>query len=81
MSAAIEPVWIVYDGRAILGSTDDASVMESFGVDSARTDEQAIKYAKRSWAEHEFALYRYDLFSKGKKREARNERLIYVGTI
>ena len=73
-----EPVWIVFDERAILGTTDDAAVLESFGVDVAKTDERAIRQAKHDWRGHNFALYRYDL---NDKREAENERLIYVGNI
>lgn len=74
----VEPVWIVFNGRAILGSTEDASVLESFGTDQAKTDEQAIRLAKKDWRGHEFALYRYDLNAK---REAENERQIYAGYI
>lgn len=68
-----EPVWIVFDGRAIFGDTDDAAVLESFGVDCAQDDEAAIRFAKRNWRGHEFALYRYDL---NDKREAHNERML-----
>lgn len=48
MADQTEPVWIVYDGRAISGDTDDASVLESFGVDAAKDDEAAIRHAKKS---------------------------------
>lgn len=72
--AEVEPVWIVYDGRALFGDTDDAGVLQSFGVDEAKTDDEAIRYAKRDWRGHEFALYRYDLDTE--KREAHNERMI-----
>lgn len=72
-SIALEPVWIVYDGRAIFGNTDNASVLQSFGTDAARNDDEAIRYAKRNWRGHEFALYRYDL---NEKREAVNERMV-----
>lgn len=74
-----EPVWIIFDGRAILGDTEDAAVLESFGKsDGVHTDAGAIKYARHDWRGYEFALYRYDLNSK---REAHNEQLIHVNTI
>lgn len=72
-----EPVWIIYDGRAIFGDTDDAAVLESFGPDDAKNDEQAIKYAKREWQGYEFALYRYDLDKSAKPHQAHNERMIH----
>jgi len=71
-----EPVWIVYDGRAISGFTDDATVLESFGVDVAKDDLDAVGYARSHWNGHEYALYRYDI---NKKRQAENGRLIDVG--
>lgn len=74
-SSATEPVWIVFDGRAMFGDTENAAVLESFGSDVATTDEQAIQRAKRDWYDHEFALYRYDLNAE---RVATNERCIQV---
>lgn len=74
MSNEAEPVWIVFDGRALSGDTEDANVLESMGLPDIRTDAQAIRSARRDWRGHEFALYRYDL---NNKREAENERLIY----
>jgi hypothetical protein len=74
----VRPVWIVFDERAILGDTDDAAVLESFGAPDVTTDERAIRNAKRDWRGHNFALYRYDLNAKN---EAENGRMIYVGTI
>lgn len=75
--ADTEPVWIIYDGRALSGDTDDAAVLESFGVDDAKNDVQAIKYAKRQWRGYEFALYRYDLNTSTKPHQAGNERMIH----
>lgn len=66
-------VWIVYDGRAIFGDTDDAAVLESFSYPDCKNDKDAKRQARRTWKGHEFALYRYDL---NEKREARNGRLI-----
>lgn len=68
-----QAVWIVYDGRAIFGDTEDAAVLESFGYPDCKSDEDAKRQARRTWKGHEFALYRYDLNGK---REAENERLI-----
>lgn len=73
-----KPVWIVFDGRALSGDTEDAAVFESFGWPDVKDDRQAIRDAKELWREHEFALYRYDL---NDKNEAENERLIYANRI
>lgn len=72
------PVWIVFDGRALGGDTEDAAVLESFDWPDVKDDKQAIRDAKKLWREHEFALYRYDL---NDKNEAENERLIYANRI
>lgn len=77
----VEPVWIIYDGRALLGDTDDAAVFESFGIDSAKDDKAAIRYAKKEWHGYGFVLYRYDLIGKGKEREATQERMILVNRL
>ncbi len=69
-----EPVWVIFDGRALGGDPEDAAVFESIGVPECRTDKQAIRQAKRDWRGYEFALYRYDL---NDRNEAENERLIY----
>ncbi len=73
-----EPVWIIFDGRAISGDTDDAAVLESFGKsDGVHTDTGAKRYAQHQWGEYEFALYRYDLHGK----QAENERLILTHSL
>lgn len=71
-------VWIVYDGRALYGDTDDASVLESFGYPDCKDDEDAKRQARRTWKGHEYALYRYDL---NERREAQNGRLIHANRI
>lgn len=68
-----DAVWVVYDGRALSGDTDDAAVLESLSYPDCKNDEDAKRQAKRTWKGHEFTLYRYDL---NDKREAQNERLI-----
>lgn len=73
-----DPVWIIFDARAISGDTEDATVLESFGkADGVHTDTGAKRYARHEWGDHEFALYRYDL--SGKKAE--NERMILTHAI
>lgn len=75
--AESEPVWIVYDGRAIFGDTDDAGVLESFGYPDVKTDYEARCAARKTWKGVEFALYRYDLING----EAHNERLLLAKQI
>lgn len=68
-----EPAWIIFDGRALSGDSEDAAVLESFGKsEGVHTDMGAKRYAQHGWGEHEFALYRYDLSGK----QAENERMI-----
>lgn len=47
-------VWIIYDGRAELGDTDDASVIE---VMMTRRD---LKTALYNWQGHDGVLFEYD---------------------
>lgn len=80
-----QPVWIIFDGRAANGDTDDAAVLETFGYDGQdiKTDDAAIKYAQREWKDHELCLYRYDLTEvEGRQMPvAENERLIHYQQI
>jgi hypothetical protein len=48
-------VWVLYDGRADGGDTDDASVLEAF---SSRKDLKNSLY--RNWNGHDGVLYEYD---------------------
>lgn len=48
-------VWILYDGRAESGDTDDASVLEAF---SSRRDLRNNLY---TWRGHDGVLFEYDV--------------------
>ena len=62
-------MWIVYDGRAEFGDTDDASVMEACG-----NGWQDLRQALWSWREYDAVLAEYDIDSDGKTLI--NERII-----
>lgn len=49
-----ERVYIVYEGRAASGDTEDAGILESF---SATDDHQAQKIARKAWRQQQFVLY------------------------
>lgn len=59
--------WILYDGRAELGDTDDASVLEAF---SSRRD---LKQNLYTWKGHDGVLFEYDVQNGN---ELVNERMI-----
>lgn len=61
-------MWILYDGRAESGDTDDATVLETF---SSRRDMKGNLY--RTWNGHDGVLFEYDV---GKGNELVNERMI-----
>lgn len=61
-------LWVIYDGRAELGDTEDASVME------AMTSLRDVKRAIHFWRDHDAVLFEYD--TNEKNNEATNERLI-----
>ena len=50
--------YMVFDGRAILGNTDDASVVECFGE---MTRKKAIKEFKKCWFDYGNCLYEFDI--------------------
>lgn len=64
---SVKPFWIIYDGRAEGGDTDEASVMEACG-----NGWQDLRQALWDWREHDAVLAEYDT----KDNELINERII-----
>lgn len=60
-------VWIVFDGRAETGDTEDASVMEAVGFGW-----KDLRDALWTWRQHDAVLAEYDFDGKN----ATNERII-----
>lgn len=64
-------LWIIYDGRAASGDTDDASIFEAC---ESRRD---LKQALFNWRDYDAVLFEYDTNdSDPNDREAKNERMI-----
>lgn len=57
-------IWILYDGRAAGGDTDDAAVLEAWGPRKGKPD-------MRHWHDHDAALYSY---RQGPNHTAEDER-------
>lgn len=53
--------WILYDGRAEFGDTDDAAVLEAF---SSRRDLKSNLF--RTWRGHDGVLFEYDVVEGNK---------------
>ncbi len=53
------PTYIVYDGRAMAGNTDDAMIMEIFHTDAFdENDNAAMAEARLSWSDQGAVLYK-----------------------
>lgn len=63
----MSPFWIIYDGRAESGDTDDASVLEACG-----NGWQDLRRALWDWRQHDAVLAEYD----AEGGELTNERII-----
>lgn len=59
--------WILFDGRAECGDTDDASILEFVGH-----SRREVKSALRCWKDHDGVLVEYD----AKDSELTNEKII-----
>lgn len=49
-------MFILYDGRAFVGNTEDASIL-----DTAETEEEAIEAGKEAWEDFDAIWYEYDV--------------------
>jgi hypothetical protein len=64
-----EKVWIVYDGRASGGDTEDAAVLVS-----CQSLREARQYVREDFTNG--CIFEYDLVGEHGKQEAINERMV-----